>query len=84
MTLYVTGLKFVKSAEQHEAQFVEETVEFEEGYSGDIAYVPEEGDSVIDLNSKTRAAEYWCQPKIQKDEIVTTVGKKVLTKTPHG
>ncbi|GJQ66585.1 hypothetical protein Trydic_g4562 [Trypoxylus dichotomus] len=55
----VTALEFEKLAEPHEAQFVEETAEDEEANYEDIGCVPEEGGSVIDLDYKTRAADYW-------------------------
>ncbi|GJQ84083.1 hypothetical protein Trydic_g8607, partial [Trypoxylus dichotomus] len=50
----VTALEFEELAQPHEAQFVEETAEDE-----DIACVPEEEGSVIDLDYKTRAVDYW-------------------------
>ncbi|GJQ77944.1 hypothetical protein Trydic_g2305 [Trypoxylus dichotomus] len=51
----VTALEFEELAELPEAQFVEETSEDEEDNYEDIACVPEEEGSVIDLDYKTRA-----------------------------
>ncbi|GJQ66087.1 hypothetical protein Trydic_g5768 [Trypoxylus dichotomus] len=55
----VTALQFEELAEPHKAQFVEGTAEDEEDNYEDIACVPEEEDSVIDLDYKTRAVDYW-------------------------
>ncbi|GJQ71993.1 hypothetical protein Trydic_g3097 [Trypoxylus dichotomus] len=49
----VTALEFEELSEPHEAQFVEETAEDEEDNYEDIACVPEEGGSVINLDYKT-------------------------------
>ncbi|GJQ69288.1 hypothetical protein Trydic_g18678 [Trypoxylus dichotomus] len=55
----VTALEFEELAEPYEAQFVEETAEDEEDNYEEIAYVPKGEGSVIDLDYKTRAVDYW-------------------------
>ncbi|GJQ79376.1 hypothetical protein Trydic_g16235 [Trypoxylus dichotomus] len=67
----VTALEFEELAEPHEAQFVEETVEDEEDNYEDIACLPEEGGSVIDLDCKTNAVDYW---KSGKSKLRTLAG----------
>ncbi|GJQ69110.1 hypothetical protein Trydic_g2700 [Trypoxylus dichotomus] len=78
----VTALEFEELAEPHEAQFVEETAEDEEDNYEDIACVSEEGGSVIDLDYKTRAVDYWthCVAELQqlvpKDKTLNIYQKK--------
>ncbi|GJQ81648.1 hypothetical protein Trydic_g8526 [Trypoxylus dichotomus] len=55
----VTALEFEELAEPHEVQFVEDTAEDEEDNYEDIACVPVEGGSVIGVDCKTRAVDYW-------------------------
>lgn len=50
-------------------QYVEETADNEEDNYKDIACVPEEGGSVIDLNYKTRAVEYWKSGKSKRRSL---------------
>ncbi|GJQ81543.1 hypothetical protein Trydic_g4904 [Trypoxylus dichotomus] len=69
----LTALESEELAEPHEAQFVVETAEDDEDNYEDIAYVPEEGGSVIDLDYKTRAVDYW---KSGKSKSRTLAGVK--------
>ncbi|GJQ80067.1 hypothetical protein Trydic_g19351 [Trypoxylus dichotomus] len=69
--LDVTALEFEESAEPHEAKFVKETAEDEEDNYADIACAPEEEGSVIDLDYKTRAVDYW---KSGKSKARTSAG----------
>ncbi|GJQ66238.1 hypothetical protein Trydic_g4293 [Trypoxylus dichotomus] len=69
----VTALNFEELAEPHEAQFVEETAE-EDNYEG-IACVPEEGGSVIDLDYKTRAVDYWKSGKSKPRTLAGVIQK---------
>ncbi|GJQ87532.1 hypothetical protein Trydic_g10817 [Trypoxylus dichotomus] len=82
----VTALEFEELAEPHDAQFVEETAE--DNYE-DSACIPEEGGSVIDIDCKTRAVDYWkggkSKPRTLEgtEEIRTRIdqARNILNKT---
>ncbi|GJQ85873.1 GPRMAC2 [Trypoxylus dichotomus] len=71
----VTALEFQELAEPHAAQFVEDTAEDEEDNYEDIACVPEEGGSVIDLDYKTIAVDYWQSGKSNPRTLATVIQK---------
>ncbi|GJQ73716.1 hypothetical protein Trydic_g14050 [Trypoxylus dichotomus] len=69
------ALVFEELAEPREAQFVEETAKDEEDNYEDIACVPEEGGSVIDLDYKTRAFDYWKSGKSKPRSLAGVIQK---------
>ncbi|GJQ70164.1 hypothetical protein Trydic_g22626 [Trypoxylus dichotomus] len=71
----VTALEVEELAEPHEAQFVEETAEDEEDNYEDIACVPEDGGSVIDLDYKTRAVDCWKSGKSKPRTLAGVIQK---------
>ncbi|GJQ67027.1 hypothetical protein Trydic_g8002 [Trypoxylus dichotomus] len=71
----ITALEFEELAEPDEAQFVEETAEEEEDKYEEIACVPEKGESVIDLDYKTRAVDYWKSGKSKPRTLAGVIQK---------